>query len=156
MLGCTEAQFTHKHKQQQWDTRYLSALCPWLCGKNCTIIMREGEVNDGHDFWKKNPSSCVTGIPPRSILVSMSRINHTFPYSNRRIPACVVAMTQSLKGFLTRDLWLITSQTKDNLAVNCSGFTIKLSKQVSYSISRKNSSQDYNERMEITNYVQMG
>lgn len=89
---------THTHKQQQWDTHYLSALCPWLCGKNCTIIMREGEVNNAYDFWEKNPSSSVTGIPPGSLLVSMSRINHTFPYSNKRIPAHVGAMIQSLKG----------------------------------------------------------
>lgn len=57
-----------------------------------------------HVISEKKPSSSVTGIPPRPLLVSMSRINHTFPYSNRRIPAHVVAMTQSLKGYLTRDL----------------------------------------------------
>lgn len=56
---------------------------------------------------KKTPSSSVSGIPPRSVLVSMRRINHTFPYSNRKIPASVVAPIQSLKGYLTRDLWLI-------------------------------------------------
>lgn len=80
----------------------------------------------------KKSSSSVTGIPPRSVLVSMSRMNHTFPYSNRRIPASAVAMTQPLKGFLTRDLWLITGQTKDNLAVNCSGSKITQAFQISF------------------------
>lgn len=41
-------------------------------------------------------------------------------------------MTQSLKEYLTRDLWLITSQTKDNLAGNCSGFTITQAFQTSF------------------------
>lgn len=85
-----------------------------------------------HVISEKNPSSSVSGISPRSVLVSMSRINNTFPYSNRKIPASVVALTQSLKGYLTRDFWLNTSQTKDNLAVNCSGFTITQAFQASF------------------------
>lgn len=68
--------------------------------------MREGEVKDAHVISEKNLSSSLTGIPLRSVLVTMDRINHTFPYSNRRIPehANFVAITQSLKGCLARDL----------------------------------------------------
>lgn len=57
------------------------------------------------DFWKKNLSPSVTGIPLRSVLVNMDRINYTSPYSNRRIPehANFVAMITaqvSSKGFM--------------------------------------------------------
>lgn len=64
--------------------------------------------------------------------IRRNRYQHTFPYSNRRISAHVVAMTQSLKGYVTRDLWLITNQPKDNLAGNCSGFTITQAFQTSF------------------------
>lgn len=80
---------------------------------------------------KKNPFTFCYWYSSK-ISFSMSRINHTFPYSNRRIPAHLVAMTQSLKGYVTRDLWSITSQSKDNLAVNCSGFTITQAFQTSF------------------------
>lgn len=95
-----------------------------------------------HMWFLKKPSSSVTGIPLRSVLVNMDIINHTFPYSNRRIPEHVnfVAMTQSLKRYLAKELWLITSQTKDNLAVFCSeiGFTIKQVFQMCFLLCPKN------------------
>lgn len=76
--------------------------------------MREGEVKDACVISerKKNknnqPSPSVTGIPLRSVLVNMDRINHTFPYSDRRIPehSNFVAMTDTIiermssKGFM--------------------------------------------------------
>lgn len=66
--------------------------------------MREGEVKDAR-VKKKTLSPSVTGIPLRSVLVNMDRINYTSPYSNRRIPehANFVAMITaqvSSKGFM--------------------------------------------------------
>lgn len=88
-----------------------------------------------HVMSKKNPFIFCYWY---SSNIRRNRHQHTFPYSNRRIPAhSVVAMTQSLKEYLTRDLWLITSQTKDNLAGNCSGFTITQAFQTSFLLHLK-------------------
>lgn len=104
LLG-TQAQLhrslVHTHTQTT-AIRYTLPVC------SVSVAVRKKLYNDYErgrskrwpcDFWKKNSSS-VTGIPLRSVLVNMDRINHIFPYSNRRIPehANFVAMTQSLKG----------------------------------------------------------
>lgn len=38
----------HTHTQQQYDAHYLSALCPWLYGRNRTMVMRDREVKGTH------------------------------------------------------------------------------------------------------------
>lgn len=84
------------------------------------MTVREGEVKDTR--FLKETSSSVSAILLRPVLVNMDRINHTFLYSNRRIPdhANFVAMTQSLKGCLARDffkLWTILQYIVVKLAL---------------------------------------